>query len=337
MSHTVMVGAVRGFAAAANAMGVDGDAIARRHVSPELLNDPDGRVPFQAYRAVLADFVAEAGDTIGLRAGALAALGTTLEYLARTSPTLGGALRHVQRYARLTADRIVVDLHERPDEVVFEFQVPIEVVPEVPTVIMRQSVECLLALIVSLGRSITSTAWNPTEVRFSYARPRETAELEELFRAPLQFQADRSGLVLDPNLMKLAVDTADTQLNMILEACCATLVQELPDTKDLSVEVIRRLTKAIPRGEHAIKNIARDLGMSARTLQRRLADDGRTFHEVLDDTRRLLAHRYLEVATLGIQDAALLLGYSEARAFQRAFKRWTGQTPADYRRAPQRR
>ncbi len=332
-----MVGAVRGFAAAANAMGVDGDAIARRHISSELMNDPDGRVQFQVYRAALADFVEEAGETIGLRAGALAALGTTLEYLARTSATLGGSLRHVQRYAKLTADRIDIDLYERPDEVVFEFQFPVEVVPDVPTKLVRQNVDGLLALIVSLGRSITTIDWNPTAVRFSYARPRETAELEEFFRAPLQFQADRSGLVLDPALLKLAVVTADTQLNMILEACCATLLHELPTSKDLSVEVIRRLTKAIPRGEHAIENIARALGTSVRTLQRRLADDGHSFNDLLDGTRQLLARRYLEEATIGIQDTALLLGYSEPRAFQRAFKRWTGQTPADYRQAAQRR
>lgn len=330
----MMVGAVRAFAAAANAQGVDGDAIARRHVAPELLNDPDGRVSFDVYRAVLADFVEEAGETIGLRAGALAVFGTTLEYLARTSPTLGGAFRHVQRYAKLTADRIVMDLHESADEVVLEFQIPVEVVPEVPTKIVRQSVEGLLALMLSLGRSITKAEWNPTEVRFSYARPRDTRELEEFFRAPLQFQAERSGLVLDPSFMKLAVVTADSQLNLILEACCATLMQTLPNTKDLNVEVIRRLTVAIPRGGHAIETIARDLGTSVRTLQRRLAEDGHSFQELLDETRHLLARRYLEESSIAIDDAALLLGYSEATAFKRAFKRWTGQTPADYRRAP---
>jgi len=336
VSHTVMVGAVRALAAAANEQGVDGGAIARRHVPEGLLNDPDGRVPFQQYRAAMAEFIDECGDTIGLRAGARAALGTTLEYLTRTSSTLGGALGHIVRYASLTADRATIEMHEAEGVVEYTFQAPIEVIPEVPTVMVRQSIEGFLALVVSLGRSITITRWTPTEVRFSYARPDDVAELQQFFGAPLVFEAERSGLVLPSSLLNLSVVTADTQLNLILAACCATLLQELPKTQDLKVDVMRKLTAAVPHGDHSIDQIARKLGMSGRTLQRRLADEGLSFHDVLDETRRLLAQRYLAESSLSITDTALLLGYSEQRAFHRAFKRWNGRTPADYRAAQRR-
>lgn len=327
------MGMVHAFAMATTRMGVDGMAIARRHVSAEQLADRDARLPFDVAIAALEDFVEETDEWIGLRAGASGITGGALDYLARNSPTLGVALDHMVRFSKLTGEGIEIEKVVTAEVVDIDFTLLMEDSPGIPTRIARQGSDALLSLIVALGREITDTRWVPNEVRLRYSSPPDTTMLSEFFEAPLRFDCERTGLSIEPALMSLAVVEADAGLHRILESMCSSLLERLPREADTATEVTRRLMRGIPKGAATLEAIAGALAITPRTLQRRLSEEGTTFLELVDAARYQLARRYLAERQLSVHDTALLLGYSETRAFHRAFKRWAGQTPADFRAA----
>jgi AraC-like DNA-binding protein len=117
----------------------------------------------------------------------------------------------------------------------------------------------------------------------------------------------------------------------VLEQHADEIAQRLPVADGVTLEVRRALASRIAQGDVQIEGVARALGTSTRSLQRRLSAAGVTYQELLDQTRREAANTYLRAAALSIGEVAYLLGYSEAAAFHRAFKRWTGMGPQEFR------
>ncbi len=118
-------------------------------------------------------------------------------------------------------------------------------------------------------------------------------------------------------------DDADRHCNQILET--------RPRTKDLAFEVRELITALLPSGQPMIDDVARELGMSSRTLRRRLADQGFIYKEIIEDVRHKQALRYLSDKRINLKQVAYLLGYSDQAAFNHAFRRWTGSSPSAYR------
>lgn len=109
------------------------------------------------------------------------------------------------------------------------------------------------------------------------------------------------------------------------------MMQRLPRRQGFSERVRALMSQELPRGEPSLDRVAKRLKVSPRTLRRRLADEDTTFQLILDEVRKELAFSYLEDPSFGAEQAAFLLGFAEASSFRRAFKRWTGQTLAQYR------
>ena len=125
--------------------------------------------------------------------------------------------------------------------------------------------------------------------------------------------------------------TADAELSAILARHAQHLLEQLPPVNDFVAHVRRLVAEELAGGDPSAEHIAARLHMSARTLRRRLQEHGARHKLLLDELRRELAIRYLSEERLEIAEVAFLLGFSEASAFHRAFKRWTGRTPSDYR------
>ena len=123
----------------------------------------------------------------------------------------------------------------------------------------------------------------------------------------------------------------DPILRQVLEGHANEILARLPARTGLALEVQRALTSRVAGGDTRIESLGRQFGMSARTLQRRLADEGISYQKMLDDARKAAAGRYLAESTLAIGEIAYLLGYSESAPFHRAFKRWYGATPEAFR------
>jgi len=150
----------------------------------------------------------------------------------------------------------------------------------------------------------------------------------------VEFGADKDDFALNLDARKLPLIHADTHLNdLLLKYCEAALVDRRGDTSQLRTRVENAISLLLPHGRVLVEDVARDLGMSERTLARKLADEGLNFTDILQQLRRDLAVRYLDDRKLRVSKIAWLLGFKEVSAFTHAYKRWTGKTPSEIRTA----
>jgi AraC-like DNA-binding protein len=168
-------------------------------------------------------------------------------------------------------------------------------------------------------------------VRFRQSAPDDRNEHDRLFRALIRFNSAVNGIVLPRRSLDLPLVKSDPGLCAVLERHMSTLLDKMPRTMSYSIRVRELIANELSTATPSATAAARKLHMSRRTLQRLLEAEGTTFSELVDDLRRELATRYLREPAIAIAEVAFLLGFSEASAFHRAFKRWQGTTPAAYR------
>lgn len=197
---------------------------------------------------------------------------------------------------------------------------------------MRAANEAAVAEWLHGARGLVGQELTPMAAHFRHRAPSQTGLHREFFACPLVFGSDFDGLVLTPALFDVPVPTADAPLSSLL--CGFLGNQQAPETDGVEGKLQTAVAAALVHGVPLMPCMAKSLGMSPRTLARRLADVGTTFQKLVDETRHALALDLLKGSRHGIAQVAHLLGYSEPSAFSRAFKRWTGRSPAAYRRAP---
>jgi AraC-like DNA-binding protein len=251
-----------------------------------------------------------------------------LAFAARSCATLGDNFQCVGRYLRLVHDGIYLTLEEEQDVarlVHGHHREP----PEPP----RHPVEGQLAIALLQGRRAIGVEFVPRAVRFRHDRPAREREHARIFRAPVSYGCPRNELVLDRALLARPQRKADRRLLAMLDRQLDRQLATRPDGQGTRGEVRRRMLEELPGREPTVGAIASELHMSPRSLQRRLGDEGTTFAELLAELRHELALRHLQDQRLSIGEVAFLLGFVDVSSFHRAFKRWTGHTPAEYRRA----
>jgi AraC-like DNA-binding protein len=171
------------------------------------------------------------------------------------------------------------------------------------------------------------------DVCFAYAAPEDKIEYERTFgQVTIRFGAPFCGFEFDRRHLDLPLETADAKLHRVLRKHVEQVVAELPRARSLSEEVRAMVIKELPGGRATAVRIAQLLQMSRRALGRKLTRENTTFAILLDDVRKECALSYVG-RDLELTAVAELLGFSQTGAFHRAFKRWTGQTPLQYRQA----
>lgn len=163
--------------------------------------------------------------------------------------------------------------------------------------------------------------------------PDDVGEMEQALGCPIRVQSHWLGFALSREAWELPLRRRDPVLHSILYRNAEELAARLPETDTVVAELRRILVNRIAQGDSDIELIARSMATSVRSLQRRLAAAGTSYQEVLDSTRREAAGRHLADCAFSITEVAYLLGYSEPAAFHRAFKRWYGTTPQEFRLA----
>ena len=290
------------------------------------------RIPLDKYFA-LVDLVADVLDDpcFGLHFGAAHAFETAgvFNYIVQNSPNVGAAIANSVRYLRLIVDAadLSVELAGSRACLVYRITDP-SIVPS------RHYTEMVIAYGLKGMRVIVHDAgWTPREILFRHAPPTDLSPYERLFGATVRFQQDVDALVFDRTLLSQPIHTADLQLLQILETHAQEILAELPPADDLVSRLEQFVVGALPNASAGLGAAARALGMSTRTLQRRLRERGIVYAGLIDEVRRRLSGRYLADRDLSLGEIAYLLGYSESSAFNRAYRRWTGRTPSADRRS----
>ena len=249
-----------------------------------------------------------------------------LYYVAASSETLDDALLRLTRYSSIVNQGIALR-HIEGKLIRIELHYV-----GISRHLDRHQIEFFAAWLIRLCRQLTGIRLVPTSVRFAHRRDGKYPELIESFGDQLEFGATVDDVSFDPSIKTMPIASADRYLNkFLIKFCEEALSRRSARPSSLRTTVENAIVPLLPHGLVSFEEIARRLGMSRRTLARRLSSEGLTFSDVLQDLKVHLAKRYLADRTLSISQIAWLLGYQEVSSFTHAFKRWTDKTPQQSR------
>ena len=314
----------------AERQGLDRDELMRgAGLSGGQLEDPDDRVGTQSMRNLWRAVIARLDDPfLGLHVGAsitAAQLGL-VGYAMRHSHNLEGALNLLARYARILSEAVRYEVKEAGDTHV------LNVSAHPSLVALRHPVEAGLVLILAIARETTQSGLLPLGIDLPSRPPKSAAEYRSAFASSLHFNRPNAAITFSSEQLSLPLKLADPALGGYLDELAGIQLDDLADRDTSLIGRVRQTTwKMLPNGRPDLWRTAEVMGMSARTLQRRLREQGTSFSSVLDNLRRELSDELLADRKLSVSEVAFLLGYSEPSAFQRAFRRWRGISPARFR------
>ena len=196
---------------------------------------------------------------------------------------------------------------------------------------LRLSNENTLASIVTISGEVASTPFRATEIHLKHPPPDTVRAHEEFFGCPVHFDSDRDAILVSARTLRTPNKLGDPGLARFFDAHLAAEVGALDDTAGLDRKVRDLVATSLSGGVPLLSDVAGQMAMSGRTLQRRLADHGASFQDLVDQARQDLAKRLLEKTDFSLIDIAFMTGFSEQSALTRAFKRWTGRTPGAFR------
>lgn len=248
-------------------------------------------------------------------------------YVALNSKTLGEAGRALGRFHHLISQDDHFEHRLEGELSILSYDI------NSPPSCRRQIIENVLACNCSINRKLTGTDLNPVQVHFTFPEPDDLRPYRALFRCPVHFRRERNALIYHQSVYRLPIPTANQYLKQILARHAEQLLNTLsaaPSWRERTQqEVIRRLHS----GRVSADDIAHALGVSRRTLQRRLAEEGALFSTLVRDVQKEVTLDYMKNPGLSLAEIALLVGFSEPSAFHRAFRKWVGQGTQEYRRA----
>jgi AraC-like DNA-binding protein len=197
-------------------------------------------------------------------------------------------------------------------------------------------IDAVFALVTELGRRGTRTRLNPKRIELTRRAERQN-RFEEYFGCRVKYRAPRDALILRAADLELPFVTHNDELLQMLAPQFENQLKEGRARKSILGQVKWVLRRLLSGSRPDLRMIGKELGMSERTLQRRITEEGTTFRQLLNETRHELVRQYLGNASVEITEAAFLIGYEDPNSFYRAFRSWEGKTPAEWRAANERR
>jgi len=304
-------------------------ALTREELGHLQILDPDARVPLSQALDMLKFAIERTQDPdLGLKAARYSQPSEygVLHYAIRSAPTVREAITVTQRFMRLLTDVVDYRLELEAGRAMVRIEC------KVPLPRAAADYQATITHLLQVG---TNAMLVPgLEWWFPHERPADITEYERAFApASLRFSAPAFGFCFDQEYLERPLPHADANLNQIVSRHAELLLAELPRTRNVTEAVRELIMKELAGGQPTAAQVATRLHMNQRTLARRLQSEGTTFSALFDELRRSLALRYLLRRDLRISEVVFLLGFSEVATFYRAFRRWTGQTPVEYRRA----
>jgi AraC-like DNA-binding protein len=331
VTTTVSISLVRALVEQLERMGIAPSLFAERAaLSLSELEDPARRIDLSSYdRAHLAALELSSDPALGLHLGEHAPLAAfnVVGPLTAHCRTLRECIEVALRYYPLVADVAAPELEEEGASV----RIVYHYLRSEP-VVSRLRAEFGLTRLLGIGKIFAGEAAVPREVWFDHADPGYAHEYARIFACPVHFDMPASAIVFARELLDRAQHHANPVLYRALLNEADRQLEQLRETRPMSSRVLAIISEWAQRGRPEMSHVARDLGLSERSLRRRLEQENAAFSELSERGALIRAARLLEDESRSIQDVADALGFVEVSSFHRAFKRWTGQTPRDYRR-----
>jgi hypothetical protein len=243
-----------------------------------------------------------------------------------SSDTLGGALKRAARFSRITNEAIVLHYREaREPALRLTYS-------GVPRHVDQQQIEFCIVALVRVSRELSGRRLLPKRVCMSHLRSKGISKFSRFLGSDIEFGSDADEIEFPAGSAELALVDADPRLNgILLKVCEETLGAREGNGGTFRITVENTISPLLPHGQALANVVAKKLGMSKRTLERRLGAEGVTFSEVLQQLKASMAIRYLQEDGMPISRIAWLLGFEEPGSFSHACRRWTGKSPRELR------
>lgn len=312
-----------------DSLGLDSAALCREAgLDPALMDDSNARYPLHATTRLWQLAVAASGDpSLGLSTSRYVAPTTfhAMGLAVMASGSLREVFERIVRYHQVVSDALVLELREAGNACELHLRLPPDGPEPAP-----EAIDAFAAIYVRTCRNRLGRDYAPLSVHLRRPAPADPQPWQEVFRAPVHFAAAENMLRFASVDLDQPLDDGNPELAAHNEAVLQKRLEALqPDT--VARRLRRALEQSLPNGEPSAEALAHGLNLSLRSLQRHLSDEGCSYEQVLADTRRDLALSHLREADCSISEVAYLLGFADSSSFSRAFKRWTGQSPSQYR------
>jgi len=310
-------------------LGINPDDFLRSlDLDPEPFKSPDTRLPIETYLHIQDSAAEYTGDrNFGLHMGEYAEPGSwsILGYLMMNCKTLGEAFEKAGRYSRVIGNLIDGKVEIKFNRVKVIYYTP----PHAPKM-SRHCFESTFASSVRMMRTLSGRDLSPLEVTFIYPEPEDRGEYDRVFKCPVHFGHKHNSMTLDLSIGNVPVLMANPGLLDYFERYAQEFIAGL-ERKDATTQAVTKIILANLDNENlSIRSVAKEMAMSVRTLQNRLSAEGVVFSDLMCDIRQRLAKRYLS-EDYTVEQITYLLGFSEPSSFRKAFKKWLGMTPREYR------
>jgi len=262
------------------------------------------------------------GLLVGQRAG-MSALGA-VGFLMQSSPDVRTALGIAERRLWVHNRSATIDLVEDGSFATLNYSILHPGIED-----REQLLDMSIAIAANVLRSLCGHHWRPIEVRFAHAAPRNRAPFQQFFQAPLAFDAGETALVFAADWLDKLLPSADPLLHLMMEHRVSDI--ELQAGEDLASQLRRMLPALVTARSASLAIAAKRVGLTVRTLNRRLAAEGTSFMKLREEARYSIARQLLQGTRMPANQIADRLGYANASAFTSAFRRWSGMGPAQWR------
>jgi AraC-like DNA-binding protein len=295
-------------------------------LGPADYSNPDTRLALDDAIELLDASLESSGDpALGLRAGELIEPGDfdILEYAAQSCTTLREAIGCVSRYVCLLSDVAEISLVESGETATVRLRVDAAVPPAAN--------DFVVALFVMKARRDTAIHDWFVEVQFAHPPTSYLADYARVFGTKVTFGAPCNAIVMRRERLDSPMQRANPRVSAAFELQIRRLLEKLQENRTMRGRVRELVFAELSRGNITMESVARKLAMSVATLRRRLEEEGTRFSEIVESLREELARQYLREKVHATSEVAFLLGFADVISFHKAFKRWTGQTPTEFR------
>ena len=325
----VRIGTAMGIPQALCSLGFDPDELlAEGGFDPHIFDDPDNLISFTTRSRLIAYCAAKTqcehfGLLIGRQMGiySLGLVGLLMRY----SPDVGTALNNLVRYFHLHAHGVSTYLEVRGSSAILGFDIH-----HSGSMASNQTADAAIAIMLNCMRELCRPGWKPTEIWFMHSEPQNLEHFRSFFRVRLRFNAEQHAIVFHASTLTVKLPEVHSDLRRMVQKQIDLL--ESRHGGDFPEQVRSVVRAALHSEDVSADRVAALFSIHPRTLNRHLSNYGIRYRELVDEIRFELARQMLSDSHLEVGEIALILLYADARSFIRAFKRWSGETPARWRR-----